>query len=145
MALQSQTQSEHNISAGRNNLYLSFFSLLPPSPLYPPSRLTCAAFTCMSVCPAPCLAICVCWLLVCFVFFSLLHHTVLLPCFLSPHELLLFSIYIPALMCPLSAVLVLTLFLSSTSSSWYLLFPQSAFPSDIFFLCTFTQSMFRES
>lgn len=53
---------------------------LPPSSLYPPLCLTCTAFTRLSVCLAPCPAICVCWPLWWLVFFSsLCHHYFALP------------------------------------------------------------------
>lgn len=98
--------------------------LAPPlsmSPLVPPARLTCAAFTRPSVWPAPCLAV----------------FDVDLSCGILSYLIsYIYHIYIPVFMCPLSAVLVLALPLSSTSSSWN---PFSAVPFWHFHsLCTYT-------
>lgn len=84
---------EHNVSAGSNI----------PSPAST-HCLTCTAFTRLSVCLAPCPDICVCCPLL-WVRLSTITNTSSLAFCHSPKPIL-FRIYIPVLMRPLSAVLV---------------------------------------
>lgn len=69
-----------NITSPLGATTATMLIFLPPSSLYPPLCLTCTAFTRLSVCLAPCPAICVCWPLWWLVFFSpLRHHYFALP------------------------------------------------------------------